>query len=209
MGKENVTFRRVRGRIIPIKLKKNNQGKEILSGAGLASAGVVTAATSGDLAARATKKAAHFKINSNIYAQKAASMFNRVARGSSKAKQAEKAGQMAFAFKIKPMPHMSEAFQKIAMKSALKSRGFVALKKGLKYGGLAASTGLISQGIKMGYEGATGKKADAKKEVIATAAGAGATFALSSAYTHRLLGGGRKALFRAVKVGLRIAKIKL
>jgi hypothetical protein len=209
MDKKNVAFRRVHGRVIPIKLRNNIQGKEIASGVGLASAGVVTAATSGDLAARATKKAAHFKINSNIYAQKAASMFNRVARGSSKAKQAEKAGQMAFAFKIKPMPHMSKAFEKIAMKSALKSKGFVYLKKGLKGGGHALSAGLIGQGLKKVYEGASGKKADTKEEVIATAAGAGATFALSSAYTHRLLGGGRKALFRAVKIGLRIAKIKI
>lgn len=209
MASKDFAFRRVHGKVIPIRLKKSNRGTETKKGAALAGAGVVTAATSGNLAARATKEAAKFRINAKVYSQKAQSLLKKVSNTQGAGAKLEKAGQMAFEFKIKPRAPRSEAFAKIALRNTLKSNGFKLLRKGLHVGGLATSTALLGTGFKKLYEGISGDKADTKQEIISTAAGAGATFALSSAYAHKLMGGGRKNLVQAVKIGLRAAKIKI
>lgn len=205
MSDRKVTFRRIRGRIVPIETK----GEKTAKGVALTTAGVVAGASAGNMAARATKSAAHFRVHSNIYAEKAKSLIARIRRVPTQADKLETAGQMAFGFTMNPSAPKSAAYAKIAVKHALKAQSFKILKKGLKAGGMATATSLISSGLKNTYEGVTGKTADTKTEVISTAAGAGATFALSSAYFHKRLGGGTKHLMKAFKFGLRVAKIKV
>lgn len=202
--KSDLVFRRVNGRIIPIKSRK----KQFAEGAGLAIAGAVAGASAGDVAARATKEAAKFRTNANLYSKKAEMLIKRIRRGKSTAEKLEQVGQIRFSFKVNPK-FKSEAFEKIALKNALRSKGFTNLKKGLKLGGLATSAALLGTGFKKLYASTTGEKADTKQELISGAAGAGATFALSSAYSHRLLGGGKKNLAKAIKFGIRAAKFKL
>ena len=205
---KDVTFRRIHGRIVPIKnsgARKDN----LKQGSALSIAGAATAVTAGDLAARATKNAAHFKINSTVYAAKAKGLISKIRKSPTLADKFENAGQMAFGFKLHPTAPKSAAFEKIAMKNALKSSGFKVMRKGLYRGGLVTSTALLGIGFKKLYEGISGKKADTKEEIIATASGAGATFALSTSYAHRKAGGGLKHILKAVKFGLRAAKIKV
>lgn len=207
---QDIAFRRIRGRIIPIKHKETRQD-QVKKGAALTAAGAVTGVSAGDLAARATKQAASFRVNSTMYAAKAQDLINTFKRRpkiSPAAERLEKAGQYAFQFKVRPFSK-AQSFEKLAVNTALKSKGFRLMRKGLRAGGFAASTALLGIGFKNLYEGVSGQKADTKKEVIATAAGAGATFALSTSYAHRMAGGGAKNLMKAVKFGLRAAKIKV
>jgi hypothetical protein len=205
----DVVFRRIHGRIIPIR-KKHGASVDLPTvgkGAAHVAVGAATAIGAGSIAAGATKRASQFRVQSRIYSQKAAEVLSRIRRGPSRYDKIEKLGQLNFGFKFTPKTY--DPFSKTATSHALKSQGFRSLRKGFRLGGLAASTAFISTGLKKLYEGTTGKKADTKTEVIATASGAGATFALSSAYAHRMLGGGRQNLVRAVKFGLRAAKVKI
>lgn len=205
----DVTFRRVRGRIIPIRKKEGSSidRTKTAQGVGLVTAGATTAASAGTLAAVAANKAVKFRVNSNVYSKKAQEIARSNPRGSTLRKNFEKSGQMKFEFKVDQSKY--NPYLKTAKTSAMKSSGYRTLRKGFRLGGLAVSTALIGSGLKKGYEGVTGKKADTKEEIISNAAGAGATFALSSAYAHKKLGGGKAALVKAVKFGLRAAKIRV
>lgn len=205
---QDVTFRRVRGRIIPIRKKADSSVdyKKTAKGAALIGVGAGTAAGAGRASAVAAEKAVKFRINANVYSKKAQAF--KKARPSKSYSQLKKAGQMEFGFKT-TTEKLYNPFRKTAQESAVLSATYKNVKKGVRFGGMALSTALIGAGLKRGYEGLTGNKADTKEEVISNVAGAGATFALSSAYAHKKFGGGRKALVKAVKLGLRAAKIRI
>lgn len=209
MPKDRMVFRRVNGRIVPIKKREGHSIdiKKSGQGAGLIAGGAVTAVGAGSMAAVATKKASQFRVQSRLYSQKASEVLSRIRSGSTRYEKLEKVGQMSFGFKISPKTY--DPYTKTAASSALKSQGFRTLRKGFRLGGLAISAALIGTGIKRGYEGLTGRKADTREEVVANVAGTGATFALSSAYAHRMFGGGKSNILKAVKFGIRAAKFRI
>lgn len=201
-----VTFRKVHGRIVPIRQKESRPVKA-LKGVGTSALGVGVGVSSGAIAGFSAKKAVQFQIQAKTYTQKASDFLKHMTRRTSRYEVREKQGQMKFHFKLSPKKY--DPFTQTAVKSALTSKSYRLLRRGFKVGGLAASSALIGEGLKKTYEGITHKKAKTKEEVISRTAGAGAAFALSTGYTHSKLGFTKKNLYRALKVGLRTVKIRI
>jgi hypothetical protein len=194
---KRIKFRRIHGRVIPIGERK----AKVVEGVGTTVAGIGIGASAGEAAGRATHQAARMSFESKVFKEKAEKFFRRVKFGTTRAARAEKAGQMAFDFKFNP--GKTHPYAKLALKNAVKSRGFQALNKGLRYTGLAISAGLIGSGLKDIYEGAKGKKADSKKEeILLRSAGAGAGFAFHSAFGRRM------GIKNFLKYGFQKAKVK-
>jgi hypothetical protein len=190
-------FRRIKGRVIPIRERKS----KVIEGAGTTIAGLGAGAVSGEVAGRATNQAVRMNFQAGVFRDKADKVFRSMKFGRTKANKWEKAGQQTFDFKFK-----SEKFHpytKLAVKKALKSKGFRVLNKGLRITGLAVSAGLIGHGLKNLYEGATGNPAEAKQEVITNAAGAGAAFAFHSAFGRKM------GIKNFLKYGWQAAKTKV
>lgn len=198
-----IHFRRINGRIVPIKsknLSSEDRFNKITSGAGTSVAGLTVGAASGDAAANITKKVARYRFEAEVFADKALKAMRRGKVHARKRAAVEKAGQMAFDFGIKkPGMHPHARF---SLRSAMKSKSLKILNQGLKAGGLALSAGLIGHGLKQVYEGVRGKEAGKREEFLSNAAGAGSVFAFHAAY------GKKMGIKNWLNFGLKAAKRK-
>lgn len=164
----DVVFRRIRGRLIPIKREK-------LEGAGMVAGGLGVAAASGNVAARLVRSAAHAENEART-----------VLKAARKAKAA--AEQMGPLFASTANKKYLQAGHE-ALKTMVESRKLFASSLGIRNAGYTAGAALIAGGLHR----AAGKK-QSKKTTAAIAAGAGVAthFAIRSSFLKSTLGKGIK-----------------
>lgn len=159
-----ITFRRIRGRIVPIKVKK--QHKDLAAGGALVAAGATVGIQAGKLAANMVLTSAHLENKSRQLNFKYGVL----------AEEGPKYRKAAI--------EMGEATLRTRLKSF---RLFSSRLKVLKYGKIGAAA-LVGAGLNKLYEGATKKDAGSAGDILGHVAGTAAGFALLTPYYARLSG---------------------
>lgn len=185
-----IQFRKIHGRIVPIRdksaEKKHEAVNQVVKGAAIVAAGVGVAFVAGKVAAFAVKQSAQFANTARDFA--------KAARASRTAMDAKDAGQMAFKF----VDH-GAAFKtagRNALRSQVISEALYRNRKLVKGAGIALGAGIIGQGVKTSYEAATGKKLGTKGQIAASAAGTVAALGTGAAYFKSLGSSSYSAAFR-------------
>lgn len=180
----DVTFRRVRGRIIPIRIK--NKG-ELAQGAGLVATGVTASLAASEAAAQVVKKAAtmrkaasaSFKVNNLIY------------------KSLSDGGQLAFNFS----KELKKAKAARTAAIGLRKLSFTVrhLRTPLLGAGVAGAGFLLGKGIERIVESQRNKQLGLAGEGIADAAGAGLALGALAFYYKRIGAGSVATAFKYAK----------
>lgn len=169
-GNKDVVFRRIRGRIVPIRKKTNDQAV----GAALVGAGAATTVAGGEVAARMVQKSAAMRIRAKFD-------FNRIYSGFKKSRT----GQMAFDFFKPKKEHMKKAEGAVRTRAAsarlFKMRN-IPLGLGAVLGGALISSGLNK------IQGNRGDKKLSTQEEVAGNTVAGAVAIAGAAFYYRRLG---------------------
>jgi hypothetical protein len=174
---KKVVFRRVRGRVVPIRVKDNQEKhaaiRSIAGGASIAAGGLLTALAGGKLSAEVLKKAAHFENSAREFAKN----FTR---------KSPKQLELNLDFSSKRSDLL---FRK---------------QKSLRVAATAIGATLGAVGANKIREGVSGKKADAASPaVVATTAVAGAAASVATGAAFFGAVGARspftEAMFRAIR----------
>lgn len=192
--RKDVVFRRVRGRIVPIRVQKSTPKnktdlKKAAGGLAVAGAGFGLSAGAGRLAARFVRESAHFENSAREFSKQARNALKHFPNGGSKT------SQMSFKFS------QSEALKatRNATRSAAISKILHTNRNVVKGAGIVLGTALIGQGLKAAYEGATGKKVGVPGEFAAQATSGAAALAVGTSYFKKLGGGSyRKSFWNAM-----------
>lgn len=162
MAENKIAFRRIRGRIIPIKQKRN---QNLVSTGKLIGAGVATALVTGEGTAQITKGAATMRMLAKKKFRAAGGIFARAAKG--------------YIGRSKSLKANAVLLRKGAM-LLRKTRSPALLL------GTITSAYLISEGLQKGHEAITGKRSGRTNEYLSTVAGTVAAGAIGTLYYRRL-----------------------
>lgn len=211
----DVVFRRVRGRIIPIRktagAAKPSPGRQrttkAAAGAAMVGGGVATAGFAGRFAAKSVIAAAILENSARGTARSAQEVIAKMKRAALRAPKT--VDQLEFGFKKAVRLRPNAKFQKLNRKALIESVAAEKLFRSRKYirsAGTAIGGAMIGVGLKKLYEAGTGKPADTKADVISSAAGLTAAFATRAGYQSLLMNGKRfswaatKAAFKAIRL---------
>lgn len=188
MSKNNVIFRRIGGRVVPISSERRDR----VAGAATAASGVAVAGAAGSYAARMTHAAAH--------AENTARSAVKQARAAKKA--TEKLGPL---FKVKAEREYTKAGGN-ALRTMAKSRGLYEHGVKVRHAGVAVGAGLVAAGVHRALSSKDGER-NPKAEAVTGAAATGvAAFAVRSQY---LKGMGNKT-FKAIReAAVHVAKKRI
>lgn len=192
MENSTVVYRRIRGRIVPIRMKKD-QRKDLAQGAGLLAGGIGTAVAGGTLSGRILRSA--YKTGENIQSSVFAARDltrKQLKMGVSKTR---KLGQRS--------PKGQLTFQGLHMGSAVKNLKPFKLKtlaseNILRHGAFGLGGILIGEGFARLYKGMTGKELSVPADVGASVAGVLSVKAAEAAFKKGL---GKKALLSILSRG--------
>jgi hypothetical protein len=203
MGQE-ITFRRIRGRIVPIKLSKRQ--KEGGKGVALIGAGAAVAGGAGHLTGRAIHAAAKFENVGNTLRAQADKLKN--------AAQAPEAQMGLPGIPQKRSRKILTPDVKRKINAAMDSSTSAHIKSEMtfrasnvvgRFGKIAGGV-LIGAGLTKLYEGVTGKKAGLKEDIAANVTGQVVTSAFDVGLASAVRTGGN--LRRAIQLVLK-SKLKL
>ena len=183
---QEITFRRIHGRIVPIRVSKKN--KDLAAGAGLAVGGVGAAAAAGKIAASLVHKGAGYENVSRAFDKASEFAFE-----DGRLWRAQRSGKLAIKF-----GRLSEQHHKAAR--AVRNAGFV------------ISSALIGAGINSVLKHTRLNDDEKTRAAIATGSAVGASFALNSTYLKGVSGmvGTTKTAkaFSLIKAAMKKALVK-
>lgn len=182
--KRSIVFRRIRGRIVPIRVKNS---EALASGLGTAAAGVALAAVTGQAAGSLVRSAAH--------AENQARSIAKVYRNIKATARAR--GPLFELAAIKRARPIGEE----ALKAAVQSKLLYKASSGIKKFGNALAVGAIGYGAYQALKATNLKDNEQARSVIGAGAGAAAFFAIKSSFFKNL--GSSKATTQAAKLLLR------
>lgn len=173
---EQVVFRRVRGRVVPIKVKKPTVGKtktkETAKGAGLFGAGLIgglfggsTYAEFGAESERARKVSQDlWKKNIKIKAQEKYLRSKTRAAGKTTAVFSERTG--IFAYDVDFLKKQSKTYRKAAARQRLRAKTLSKLGFGIGTGAILGGTYLAAVGARTMFEAHKGERASLGEEAF-------------------------------------------
>lgn len=171
MADSQIAYRKIRGRIVPIRIKRDDQLKAGLKTAG---AGVVAGAATAELASRATKKAAAYR----VAAQRMFRASNAVLQSAARNKQMlfDFAGNAAQAKDAKTAAILMRHRAKLLRRARVPILGV----------GTTIAGYLLGKGAENIQESQTGRQLGIAGEGLAQVVGAGAATGILSLYYKRL-----------------------
>lgn len=170
---EKMQFRRIRGRIVPIRMKKDTGSSDRTKGAAIVAAGAGVSWGAGRTAAGMERDAAHLENAARKQAKSARNNFKLISR-------------QGPAFKT--VAHATfRAEGREALRSMIESRKAFKASGNLKATGLALGTSLIAGGVYQALSGnRQGRGIDtADKALVAGVAGTTAAVGIRAAYERR------------------------
>ena len=204
--KKDVVFRRVRGRIVPIRVSKSK--REAIKGAALAAGGVATALGAGHVAGSVVHAAAKAENVARTFRARAKEI------ASSALKNAEPQPMLPGFTAAKRRAKILTPLVKSQVNAAMKSSASAHVKANVLFKASRHSSqmgrilggALVGAGLTKIYEGVTGREATLKESIIAQTTGQITTVALETGFTTTTRTGGN--LLKAIKLVVK-SKLKL
>lgn len=175
-----IAYRRIKGRIVPIRIKRDEKLKR---GFQTAAVGVAAGVATAELASRATKQAATYRVGAQKLFRASNEVIGAATRG----------GQMVFDF----AGNVSRAQDVKAAAAIMRNRASILRKarKPILAAGTALSAYLLGKGLENIQESASGKELGLAGEGVAQVTGGIVSTGVLGLYYKRLgLGSFRKAL---------------
>ncbi len=190
MKQQQVAFRRIHGRIVPIKLTQAQREGKIKMGAVEIAGGAATGYYAGKATGKIVEHSAYVEHAARDLISKAASLVKK--KGPVVPPE-----QLAFGFKNALLPKSAIG----ATQQLRHSDKLFKLAKGTKLVGLAVAGALVTRGVSNIIEGASGKEASEPAKFAVTTGGALATLGVQTGYLRRL--GAAKKFTDALNMALR------
>lgn len=174
-----VTFRRIHGHIIPIKINDQQRAKQAAIGSVQVGTGAVVAAATGAASAHIVRKAADLTVKSRVKYKAGASMLKSLK------------GQLSFS----GMEHVSDATKAVheAVRTRAAAGKLFKSRNALLLGGAAVAAPLLAEGFGRLREAVSGRRT-ANESASKIAGVAAATGVYAAYYTHLPVGGVTKVL---------------